>query len=627
MACPSLDLLLVLFQTLVAIGLGYTCKHFNLLSKEQVSGIGFYVGKIAFPLLVFKTVATADLGQVNVWVVLACNCGKACVFLATFMLTFLLYKTNGHKSQRLLTSTIFGFFSTASNDFALGFPVINALYGPTMAVYIAANALVNAVLIQPIAMILLEVGKSMAAKENRPVGAQQGSQARNMVLEIILNPIIVLAFLGLGFNFVGTLIGENEVVSTISASFWQVLELLASPFGALALFLTGTSLRSAKVEAWPIALVIMKVMVCAYLSFLFSELFGLGDQDLQDFTFFYGSLPTSSGPLIFAAEFDPSSTDLVSTAILFGLGLAGPNMFVTSLFLAKGNENMLDILRSVQHGIAITSLLFALVFILFLLSTVKKWKYPRNIIAVYGIVSVVYSGTLFYLTQYPTSCIGVLDDPWSPVGLLFAWGQNACRFLILFLQYLCATHWKLHPRVSNPMLDWTHHPMTQAGFICVLAVIPSLLVKANTISAICVEGYHFFTFIPMLILTSCCLLATIFLGLMGNVTLSDAQKPLTDSEVDEAAIGPSCVVNTLVSIQGLRLFIQVVNETSALGRGVTGGFTEMLIVENILEHGQVMFLVAAILWSPNFKSVFTRPQILQHFHRAYQLHSFHHHHQ
>lgn len=59
---------------------------------------------------------------------------------------------------------------------------------------------------------------------------------------------------------------------------------------------------------------------------------------MHDFTFFYGAIPTSSAPIVFASQFDPESAELIATAVLFGLVLAGPIMFVTAYSLNDGGD-------------------------------------------------------------------------------------------------------------------------------------------------------------------------------------------------------------------------------------------------------------------------------------------------
>ena len=60
---------------------------------------------------------------------------------------------------------------------------------------------------------------------------------------------------------------------------------------------------------------------------------------LHDFTYFYGAIPTSSAPIVFASQFDPEAAELIATAVHFGLILAGPIMFITAYSLKHGETN------------------------------------------------------------------------------------------------------------------------------------------------------------------------------------------------------------------------------------------------------------------------------------------------
>ncbi|CAE7246193.1 unnamed protein product, partial [Symbiodinium sp. KB8] len=148
---------------------------------------------MAFPLLIFNTIATAELGSLDLGVIGACSLAKAttvvngcsCCYLPlhtfryppsiviivlifklmsivaianivmiiciavlvlgiTWLLTYCAFRPERSHGQRILTSSVFAFFAIASDDFAIGFPVIDALYGKVlnMGIYIAGNALV-----------------------------------------------------------------------------------------------------------------------------------------------------------------------------------------------------------------------------------------------------------------------------------------------------------------------------------------------------------------------------------------------------------------------------------------------------------------------------------------------------
>merc|ERR1740123_1187659 len=103
----------------------------------------------------------------------------------------------------------------------------------------------------------------------------------------------------------------------------------------MSLFLTGASLNSFRLTFWSASLTLMKGLVCAFVSFLICRqliTFSPDSRSLTDFAFFYGSIPASSAPLVFALEFDREAAPVIASAIFWGFILAGPNLFVTATF-------------------------------------------------------------------------------------------------------------------------------------------------------------------------------------------------------------------------------------------------------------------------------------------------------
>merc|ERR1712110_345607 len=128
--------------------------------------------------------------------------------------------------------------------------------------------------------------------------------------------------------------------------------------------MNGTVLRSASINFWSSSLVLMKGIVCAYLSYALA--FSLLDSKMTgfsrytDFSFFYGSIPAGGAPLIIAAEVDPEVAPLVASASLLCLILAGPVEIVTASFLHNTADTSTsgvdyEVVHSVQFGVAIAS--------------------------------------------------------------------------------------------------------------------------------------------------------------------------------------------------------------------------------------------------------------------------------
>jgi hypothetical protein len=94
-----------LLQIFSLIGVGYALTTFNLITKDAGSGIGQLVGKVALPSLLFKGLATADLGAVDFNVIGAVVLSKAVVQLAAFAVG---YQQSHGTPQRLTRGGVFG---------------------------------------------------------------------------------------------------------------------------------------------------------------------------------------------------------------------------------------------------------------------------------------------------------------------------------------------------------------------------------------------------------------------------------------------------------------------------------------------------------------------------------------
>ena len=54
--------------------------------------MGFFIGSISFPLLIFNTVATAAIDAIDLRVIAACSLAKLVVMAATWVLAFVAYE-------------------------------------------------------------------------------------------------------------------------------------------------------------------------------------------------------------------------------------------------------------------------------------------------------------------------------------------------------------------------------------------------------------------------------------------------------------------------------------------------------------------------------------------------------
>eukprot|EP00438_Fugacium_kawagutii_P035549 Skav214505 [mRNA] locus=scaffold1011:376340:385615:- [translate_table: standard] len=473
---------------MVAILTGFFCIRFKLLTPAEghLKGLGFFIGSMVFPLLIFNTVATAELHSVNYGVIAACSLGKVAVMILTWLLAYLMYQRKRSRGQRILTASVFAFFSVASNDFAIGFPVIDALYEKDMSIYITGNALVGSFVFIPLTMVAFAIGGAIRTGE----GQSTWKIFKDILYDLSTNPVIFMTCSGLLYKIIlGSSIVEENGKLQLPHPLSDFVTLFTSPFAMSALFLTGTALRSPRISAWAIGMVLMKVVVCAYLSYFFGTLFLRGEHNkpLRDFTFFYGAIPTSSAPIVFANQFDPDAAELVATAVLFGLVLAGPIMFITAYSLNQEDESTsMVILREAQLSADAASILAGLGFCVCLGVLRQYWCFTcpaKQLLAVYGIVLTAYAAVSFYInpsTFIPsTTCEDFKEmDLRTPSVVVFSWLQNSASCLLLVLQffYVCG------PKVSS------NAPLKGLAFVsgCLLfALMPAFLATPNTINEIC----------------------------------------------------------------------------------------------------------------------------------------------
>jgi len=631
---PTLTLFYTLVAIFVLIIVGFLPVRLKWLSEADLKALDFFTSKIAFPIIIFKTVATAQLGTVNFKVTLACTVGKAVASVSAWILTFNAYDVQRPLGKRVLSATVFGFFVVAANEFAVGFPVIDALYGDTtdMKVYITANALVGSVFFVPVTMFLFAVGQSLDQAEGDQASKEVPTTCSFLLgvgRDALLNPVISCTIVGLVFQL---LLGQRYG-DVLPPPLSNVSNLFDNFFSASALLLTGASMRLDSVGAWPVMLVLMKVIICAYVSFLFGAALITSTGELSDvlrnFTFFYGLIPSSSAPLVFASQFSPEVAELVATAVFLGLALAGPIMFTTALFIEAPKGSSKDqLLGSVQLVCVSISLLFA-AFASALLGFVRSaWDRihsKRQVMLLgYALVLIVYEVMALFNNPEinPHFCESYITDRYTPMAVAICWIQNVARFLVLALQFETVRSTGLPSVAASNQL---RSGAAAIALCIVLGCCPAFIVLPNTVNEICnVVGpttWSSGSLWPNLIWNTLLLVTTVvlaFWGICSKPQVADgklyealpALEPASaaDALPDDGELKVSeathSITEILVAAQAVRFLMQVVNTyivavhtRGVLGSGtaVAGSFAQALVLENILEHSQLVVLVLAFI--------------------------------
>lgn len=198
------------------ISVRYIAGRLNIISSTESKGLNTFVGTFALPSLIFISMATLDLSSVNWHFLLAILLAKTIVFVTVLVITLLVTKPIDLSKSGLLA-----IFCTQSNDFALGYPIVAALYStshPEYPSYLYLTAPISLVILNPIAFLFMELGKrrfetlNLAEdfSESNSVGIDRRSSANesstsialNIFIKVLFNPVVLMTTLGIVGNLV-----------------------------------------------------------------------------------------------------------------------------------------------------------------------------------------------------------------------------------------------------------------------------------------------------------------------------------------------------------------------------------------------------------------------------------------
>lgn len=189
-----------------------------------------------------------NLGTVNWNFLLAILYSKAIVFFAVMLTSLLVVRPLNFGKSGILA-----IFCTQSNDFAIGFPIVDALYSnihPEYSAYIYLMAPISLAILNPIGYVMMEITNLQNKnKELSPVASPvrcpqstEGNSRRRILRgkclvvihtmkSIFMNPILLMTLLGV----MSRLVFKNGLPIFISS----ILRVLGNSFAGSALFLLG----------------------------------------------------------------------------------------------------------------------------------------------------------------------------------------------------------------------------------------------------------------------------------------------------------------------------------------------------------------------------------------------------
>ena len=330
---------------------------------------------------------------------------------------------------------IFAIFTTQSNDFALGYPILLAIYGqsnPEFPMYLYLMAPISLVILNPIGFICMEAGSA----SNR--GAPVRRVCINVAKGIATDPIIGMTIAGIvgNFAFGGS---PPPLVS-------QFLTTMGSAFSASALFLLGVQIvgnrDAAKREEScvgallvPFILVTLKSValpiVAREITSHISSAPENKTEQLANFAFLYGTFPVAPSVFVFANRYDVAP-DMVANSMVFSTAIAAPIMFISAKLLSITDLNPQDYMSELDQFLLDVSVigLFAAAWVAFVLGVTRK------------ALRVPYFVTTALAVSQGIACVGAIF--WSVISCTHGWK--------LYLQFVVLSYGIYASRINTALL-------------------------------------------------------------------------------------------------------------------------------------------------------------------------------
>ncbi|XP_073809797.1 lysosomal cholesterol signaling protein isoform X4 [Danio rerio] len=354
---------------------GYAAGRSGIISAAQVNGLGSFVSCFALPALLFKNMVQLQFQHVVwsfLWSVLI---AKVCVFTLVCVLTLLVADPESKYSK----AGLFAIFATQSNDFALGYPIVDALYRNSHSEYeqyIYLVAPVSLMLLNPVGFALCEIQRW---RHSSDPNYSKLHVIFTVTLQVLKNPIVFMVMVGIVSHFV--------FGGRVPVLLGEFVDGLADSFGGAALFYLGLNMvgqmskltRSTGVSL--ILLITAKLLVMPLMCRDMVELLDAGNSSsanhssLSDYAFLYGVFPTAPSVAIYAAQYN-MELEVVTSGMVISTFLSAPIMYVSAWLLTipwMEASFLVKELQDVSFNISIVCLI-ALVWTLAVMLLSKKFR-------------------------------------------------------------------------------------------------------------------------------------------------------------------------------------------------------------------------------------------------------------
>lgn len=181
------DLILPVFAVIVT---GWVVGYTGYLSRQISDALIHFAYNIAMPALLIVTIAQEPGRSLINWRFLVAFGGGS---LLCFILVFGIMSIRGSRS--LASRTMDGMAASMTNTGFVALPVLQAIYGPRAVLPAAIATVFVAVVMFPLAVVLLEVGqRSVDGTRKSPI---------TTIKHVVLNPLVISTLIGMLLSIMG----------------------------------------------------------------------------------------------------------------------------------------------------------------------------------------------------------------------------------------------------------------------------------------------------------------------------------------------------------------------------------------------------------------------------------------
>jgi malonate transporter and related proteins len=281
---------------------GYGAGRLKLLSEASIAGVNAFVFYFALPAFIFDLLGTSPLADVlNVPFVAAYLGTGLVIFAVAAVLGRLLFKVRRSEAALQGSAAVLG------NTGYMGIPLVAAALGDRAAIPLVLGLTLEATVLIPLAIVLVEAQKGLDAGWSQLLGSVTGAMVRN--------PIIIAIFTGVLVSAAS--LGLPTPVENFT-------DLLGRAAGPCALFALGATLAG-----FPISTGIGEVSYMTFFKLLVhpaaiwfatTRLFDV-DPLWASVAILGASLPVAANVFIIARQYD-TYVDRTSSAILISTALS-----------------------------------------------------------------------------------------------------------------------------------------------------------------------------------------------------------------------------------------------------------------------------------------------------------------